>query len=48
MASALYRRKLTSHDAGVFFSDEPAFRKEVKTFAAAVAVAKGLRDAHPV
>lgn len=45
MASALYRRKLTFHYAGIFFPDEPAFREEVKTFVAAVAVVKGLRNA---
>jgi L-fucose isomerase-like protein len=45
MASALYRRKLIFHFAGVFFLDEPAFREEVKTFVAAVAVVTGMRNA---
>jgi L-fucose isomerase-like protein len=44
-ASALYRRKITFHYAGIFLPDEPAFREEVVTFAAAVAVVKGLRGA---
>lgn len=45
MASALYRRKLIFHFAGIFFPDEPAFREEVKTFVAAVAVVTGMRNA---
>jgi L-fucose isomerase-like protein len=45
MASALYRRKLTFHYAGIFFPEEPAFQQEVKAFVAAVAVVKGLRNA---
>jgi L-fucose isomerase-like protein len=45
MASALYRRKLTFHYAGIFFPDQPAFLAEVKTFVAAVAVVKGLKNA---
>jgi L-fucose isomerase-like protein len=45
MASALYRRKIPFHFAGIFFPDEPAFQEEVSTFAAAVAVVKGLRGA---
>ena len=45
MASALYRRKLTFHYAGIFFPDEPAFLEEVKSFVAAVAVVKGVRTA---
>jgi L-fucose isomerase-like protein len=45
MASALYRRKLPFHYAGIFFPDEPAFLEEVERFAAAVAVVAGLRGA---
>ncbi len=45
MASALYRRKLPFHYAGIFFPDEPAFLEEVERFAAAVAVVAGLRNA---
>ena len=45
MASGLYRRKIAFHYAGIFFPDEPAFAAEVDTFARAVAVVKGLRNA---
>jgi L-fucose isomerase-like protein len=45
MASALYRRKLPFHYAGIFFPEEPAFLEEVKAFVAAVAVVKGVRNA---
>ena len=45
MASGLYRRKIPFHYAGIFFPDEPAFAAEVDTFARAVAVVKGLRNA---
>jgi L-fucose isomerase-like protein len=45
MASALHRRKVIFHYAGIFFPDEPAFLEEVRTFVAAVAVVKGLRYA---
>ncbi|MBC7236194.1 MAG: glycosyltransferase [Chloroflexi bacterium] len=45
MASALYRRRIPFHFAGIFFPDEPAFLAQVDTFARAVAVVKGLRGA---
>ena len=45
MASGLYRRKIPFHYAGIFFPDEPAFAAEIDTFARAVAVVKGLRNA---
>ena len=45
MASALYRRKLPFHYAGIFFPDECGLLKEVDTFTRAVAVGKGLRNA---
>jgi len=46
MASALYRRKIPFHWAGLFFPDEPAFAREVDDFVRAAAVVKGLRGAH--
>jgi len=45
IASALYRRKIPFHYAGIFFHDEPAFFQEVETFVRAVSVVKGLRGA---
>ena len=45
MASALYRRKIAFHFAGIHFPDEPGFLEEVRAFVAAVAVVKGLRGA---
>jgi L-fucose isomerase-like protein len=45
MASALYRRKLPFHYAGLFFPDESAFRAEVDVFVRAVAVVSGLKGA---
>lgn len=45
MASGLYRRKIPFHYAGIFFPDEPEFAGEIDTFARAVAVVKGLRNA---
>ncbi len=45
MASALYRRKLPFHFAGIFFPDEPEFAEQAETFVRAVAVVKGLRGA---
>jgi L-fucose isomerase-like protein len=45
MASALYRRKIPFHFAGIFFPDEPAFAAAVDPFIRAVAVVKGLRGA---
>jgi len=45
MASALYRRKIPFHYAGIFFPDEPEFLAEVDTFIRAVAVVKGLKGA---
>jgi L-fucose isomerase-like protein len=45
IASALYRRKIPFHYAGIFFHDEAEFRAEVDSFVRAVAVVKGLRNA---
>jgi L-fucose isomerase-like protein len=45
MASALYRRKIPFHYAGIYFPDEPEFRAQVETFVRAVAVVKGLKGA---
>ncbi len=45
MASALYRRKIPFHYAGIFFPDEPELLQEVDTFVRAAAVVKGLRGA---
>jgi L-fucose isomerase-like protein len=45
MASALYRRKIRFHYAGIFFPDEPEFIDEVSVFVRAVAVVKGLKGA---
>lgn len=45
MASALYRRKLPFHFAGILFPDEPQMKEEFETFCAAVAVVKGLQNA---
>jgi L-fucose isomerase-like protein len=45
MASALYRRKIPFHYAGIFFPDEPEFSAEVDSFVRAVAVVKGLMGA---
>jgi L-fucose isomerase-like protein len=45
MASALYRRKLPFHYAGIFFPEEAEFLAEVDTFVRAVAVVKGLKGA---
>jgi len=45
MASALYRRKIPFHFAGIFFPDEPEFAAAVEPFVRAVAVVKGLRGA---
>ena len=45
MASALYRRKIPFHYAGIFFPNEPEFLAEVDTFIRAVAVVKGLKGA---
>ncbi len=45
MASALYRRKIPFHFAGIFFPDEPEFATAVEPFVRAVAVVKGLRGA---
>ncbi len=46
IASALYRRKIPFHYAGIFFHDQPAFALEVETFVRAVSVVKGLRGAY--
>lgn len=45
MASALYRRKIPFHYAGIFFPDEQEFATEIDTFVRSVAVVKGLKDA---
>lgn len=45
MASALYRRKIAFHYAGIFFPDESEFQAEVQKFVSAVAVVKGLKGA---
>ncbi len=45
MASALYRRKIPFHFAGIFFPDEPEFAAAVDSFIRAVAVVKGLKGA---
>jgi L-fucose isomerase-like protein len=45
MASALYRRKIPFHYAGIFFPDEPEFLDEVDKFVRAASVVKGLRGA---
>jgi L-fucose isomerase-like protein len=45
MASALYRRKIAYHFAGLFFPAEAAFLEAVQTFVRAVAVVKGLKGA---
>lgn len=45
MASGLYRRKIPFHYAGIFFPEEEALLKEVKTFVAAASVVRGLKGA---
>ena len=45
VASALYRRKLRYHYAGLFLPDEPELLTEVDTFCRAIAVVKGLMNA---
>ena len=45
MASALYRRKIPFHWAGLFLPEEPEFAREVDDFVRAVAVVKGLSGA---
>jgi L-fucose isomerase-like protein len=45
IASALYRRKIPFHYAGIFFHDQPSFLEEVESFLRAVSVVKGLRGA---
>lgn len=45
MASALYRRKIPFHYAGIFFPDEPEFSNEVDIFVRSVSVVKGLKGA---
>ena len=45
IASALYRREIPFHYAGIFFHDEPEFLREVQTFLRAVSVVKGLQGA---
>lgn len=45
MASALYRRKIPFHYAGLFFPDEPEFQAAAETFVRAVGVVKMLKGA---
>ena len=45
ISSALYRRNLPFHYAGIFFPDEPAFLHELEVFTRAVSVVKNLRGA---
>ncbi len=45
IASALYRRKLKFHYAGIFFAEETAFAEQVSLFVQAVAVVKALKGA---
>lgn len=45
MASALYRRKIPFHYAGIFFPDEQELIDEVDAFVRSVAVVKGLKGA---
>lgn len=45
LASGLYRRKIAFRYAGLFLPDEPELLSEVDSFARAVAVVKGLRNA---
>jgi L-fucose isomerase-like protein len=45
MASALYRRKIPFHFAGIFFPDEPEFAAAVDPFIRAAAVVKGMKGA---
>lgn len=45
IASALYRRKLPFHYAGIFYAGEDAFRQEVEKFVRATAVVKALKGA---
>ena len=45
MASALHRRGIPFHFAGVFFPDEPGLRSELEAFVRAVSVVQGLSNA---
>ena len=45
IASALYRRKIPFHFAGIFYAEESGFLQEVDHFLRATAVVKGLRGA---
>lgn len=45
IASALHRRGIPFHFAGIFFPDEPNFAEELDIFARAVSVRKGLMGA---
>ena len=45
MASALYRRKIPFHYAGIFFPEEKEFAAEVDAFMRAVSIIKGLKGA---
>ncbi|MFB3892922.1 MAG: L-fucose/L-arabinose isomerase family protein [Phycisphaerae bacterium] len=44
VATAMHRRKIPFRFAGVFFPDEAGLRREVEDFAAALSIAKGLRN----
>jgi L-fucose isomerase-like protein len=45
ISSALYRRRIPFHYAGIFLPDEGSFQTEIETFVRAVAVVKNLRAA---
>ena len=45
IASALYRRGITFHYAGIFLPDEPAFVEQLEEFVKAVSVVKALKGA---
>jgi L-fucose isomerase-like protein len=45
IASALYRRKIRFHFAGIYLAEEPEFQRELETFVRAVAVVKALKGA---
>lgn len=45
IASALYRRRIPFHYAGIFFHDEPEFTQQVETFLRAVSIVRGVKGA---
>jgi L-fucose isomerase-like protein len=45
IASALYRRRIPFHYAGIFFHDDAEFLSEVDSFVRAVSAVKGLKNA---